>query len=108
MWLYLEAKYIRTTQGMLVATMGNFTRWKQNPAHTMEEVPQEIEPIADLVLNQAILPWDSFLLKHQSLSCLPDEYESARPKNLFFAEWKLLKTQFFKDATNIRRNKKNK
>jgi hypothetical protein len=77
-WLYLKAKYTRTTRGMLTATMGNFTRWKKNSAHTMEEAAQEIEAIADRVQQLGGPTLDSFLVKHQFLSGLPDEYESAR------------------------------
>ena len=77
-WLYLKAKYTRTTRGMLTATMGNFTRWKKNPAHTMEEAAQEIEAIADRVVQLGGPTLDSFLVKHQFLSGLPNEYESAR------------------------------
>jgi len=77
-WLYLKSKYTRTTRGMLTATMGSFTRWKKNPGHTMEEAAQEIEAIADRVQQLGGPTLDSFLVKHQFLSGLPDEYESAR------------------------------
>ena len=77
-WLYLKAKYTRTTRGMLTATMGNFTRWKKNPAHTMEDAAQEIEAIADRVVQLGGPTLDAFLVKHQFLSGLPNEYESAR------------------------------
>ncbi len=77
-WLYLKSKYTRTTRGMLTATMGSFTRWKKNPGHTMEEAAQEIEAIADRVHQLGGPSLDSFLVKHQLLSGLPSEYESAR------------------------------
>ena len=77
-WLYLRSKYTRTTRGMLTATMGSFTRWKKNPSHTMKEAAQEIEAIADRVQQLGGPTLDSFLVKHQFLSGLPDEYESAR------------------------------
>ena len=77
-WLYLKSKYTRITRGMLTATMGSFTRWKKNPGHTMEEAAQEIEAIADRVQQLGGPTLDIFLVKHQFLSGLPDEYESAR------------------------------
>lgn len=77
-WLYLKSKYTRTTRGMLTATMGSFTRWKKNSAHTMEEAAQEIEAITDRVRQLGGPTLDSFLVKHQFLSGLPSEYESAR------------------------------
>ena len=77
-WLYLKVKYTRTTHGMLTAIMRNFTRWKKNPAHTMKKAAQEIEAIADWVSQLGDSTLNSFLVKHQFLSGLPDEYESAR------------------------------
>jgi DNA-binding ferritin-like protein len=44
----------------------------------MEKAAQEIEAIADRVQQLGGPSLDSFLVKHQFLSGLPDEYESAR------------------------------
>src|SRR5204863_9982922 len=68
----------RITREMLTVIMGNFTCWKKNSAHTMEKAAQKIKAIANQVfqLDDSIL--DFFLVKHQFLSGLPDEYESAR------------------------------
>ena len=44
----------------------------------MEEAAQEIEAIADRIQQLGGPTLDSFLVKHQFLSGLPDEYESAR------------------------------
>ena len=44
----------------------------------MKEAAQEIETIADQVSQLDGPTLDSFLVKHQFLSDLPDEYESAR------------------------------
>ena len=57
--------------------MRNFMHWKKNSAHTMKKAAQKIEAIVNWVsqLDDSILNF--FLVKHQFLSDLPDEYESA-------------------------------
>ena len=76
-WLYLKFEYTRISCEMLTVTMRSFTCWKKNSDHTMKKTAQEIEAIADQMqqLNGFIL--DFFLVKHQFLSGLSNEYESA-------------------------------
>ena len=57
--------------------MRSFTCWKKNFDHTIKKAAQEIEIIADQMqqLDSSIL--DFFLVKHQFLSDLLNEYKSA-------------------------------
>ncbi len=76
-WLYLKIKYIRIICRMLTIIMRNFTCWKKNSAHIMKKTVQKIEAIMNQMQQLDDSTLNFFLVKHQFLSDLLDDYESA-------------------------------